>query len=345
MNFGWCGVDLFFVLSGFLITGILLQTRGASNRVQSFFARRVLRVFPLYYLVIAAVFLIGAVSSQLRWITAPNGWPDQVAFILYLQNWLLLRHPLHGVVGHFWSLAVEEQFYLLWPWAVWKLCPKRVLQLCFGGIVSALLLRIFLVTEFGPHFWVNALTCTRGEGLLVGSALAIAANQKGSIPRIILARMAWAGGLILTAIAFIDHREFANTDAGPWMYTAGITGIGLLCGSLVGASSYDVPRLTSFLRQKWLRDLGKYSYGLYVFHVPIYVASEHLLQRAGHPEPLPVAGAIVCSSAMMAISYVVARISYWLIEGRLLALKERYKPKYVILRPEFVSHRAQLKAA
>src|ERR1035437_5812327 len=126
LSYGWVGVDLFFALSGFLITGILLDTRKANNYFSAFYARRVLRIFPLYYSVL--IVILGAAAV---WSHRPHVLPlvaDQKLSFLYLTNWLVLWKGEWGpnIVGHFWSLAVEEQFYLIWPLCVWLLISQRL---------------------------------------------------------------------------------------------------------------------------------------------------------------------------------------------------------------------------
>ncbi len=113
--FGWWGVDLFFVLSGFLITGILLSTRTATNRATAFYARRILRIFPVYYVCLAVMWILSAHSPWLHSIVPYNSAADRAAYLLYFQNWVPFWHSFTlqpNLIGHFWSLAVEEQFYL-----------------------------------------------------------------------------------------------------------------------------------------------------------------------------------------------------------------------------------------
>jgi len=125
---GWMGVDLFFVLSGFLITGILLDTREARNYFRGFYLRRILRIFPLYYLVLIAVIFAGIRLNNPAFTTKLPLPADRWLYFCYLTNWLALwkaHWGLHYVnyLAHFWSLAVEEQFYLVWPLVIWLVRP------------------------------------------------------------------------------------------------------------------------------------------------------------------------------------------------------------------------------
>ncbi len=328
LAFGWCGVDLFFVLSGFLITGILIRTREAVNRASSFYARRVLRIFPIYYLTLIVLFGIGVFSPAMRSMVRLTSVSERAIFFGYLQNWLLIWNPmLHSAVGHFWSLAVEEQFYLIWPLVVWKLRPRSLVRVCVVASVCALLLRILLVSHFGPHFWIHALTPTRGEGLLIGSALAAVSVLRREIPTRALVFMAAIGGAILAFIFFSAPGEFIDTDAGPYMYTVGVTALGLLFGALVGSSQRHVSVLTPLLACIWLRSFGKYSYGLYVYHVPVYlIVTQVLASELRIDFPLPVAQAGLYVLFLISLCYGLAWLSFRLLEGRLLLLKRHFAP-------------------
>ena len=331
MVFGWCGVDLFFVLSGFLITGILFETRAATNRARSFYGRRFLRIFPIYYLTLVVVLGAGTLYPRLGAALQFPAWPGRLAYFLYLQNYLgLPGSSLHRalMLGHFWSLAVEEQFYLVWPLLVWSLSSRLMLRICIAGAAGALVLRIFLVHHFGPHLWIHQLTMTRGEGLLIGSALAILAAEGKRISPRLLVSMALAGGSALLFILLIDRREFLNTNAGPYMYTLGVSGLGLLFGALVGSSQYTVPGLTHFLNGSVLKSFGKYSYGIYVYHIPIIWCVKKALHRGGISIPVPTVYSFAGLAALIAVSWGVAWISYQLIEGKFLRMKRRFEPAY-----------------
>ena len=145
---GWIGVDLFFVLSGFLITSILLDTKAQPHFFRNFYVRRTLRIFPLYYAILVATLVLppllwsGAADSKLFSVIAaraPWFWTYTANIDIALHDW-----EIAGVLGHFWSLAVEEQFYLLWPALVW-FCPlNRLRHVCVGLIVVAVVTRTAL---------------------------------------------------------------------------------------------------------------------------------------------------------------------------------------------------------
>jgi peptidoglycan/LPS O-acetylase OafA/YrhL len=292
--------------------------------------RRVLRIFPLYYLTLFALLLVAAAAPRWVMFNGIRSWPEQLAYVFYLQNWLPVlkgsRYVSAIPIGHFWSLAVEEQFYLVWPWLVWWLAPRTVVRLCIAGCVAALLLRVILVSHFGPHLWIHMLTATRGEGLLVGSALAAVAATQECVPKRWLIALASAGTAIIGFILIYHPIELTDTDAGPYIYTIGISGFALLFGALVGSSSYFIPLLTPFLNQGGLKRWGKYSYGIYVYHLPIYVAIFAGLKKFGVRFPLQIQYSVVLTCAELALTYAVAWVSDTFLENKLLRLKRFWEP-------------------
>jgi len=174
MTYGWAGVDLFFVLSGFLITGILLKSKGAANYFGTFYMRRVLRIFPLYYAVLIAVFLAAPHLPAAAQEAVPRP-DDRWLYFVYLTNWLVLWHGTWGpnVVGHFWSLAVEEQFYLVWPFIVFVLPERRVAIASIFLAVAALIVRLVWIAHTGPAQALAIATVTRMDSLALGALGAI----------------------------------------------------------------------------------------------------------------------------------------------------------------------------
>ncbi len=156
---GWMGVQLFFVLSGFLITRILLETRRSPEYFRSFYSRRALRIFPLYYATLIFLFLLLPALGQTPSVLAEDmPFSRQVWLWAYLSNWTGPRGLGGGSppVFHFWSLAVEEQFYLLWPLVVLFCTPKRLMQVCGGVVLASLLCR-------AAYLVAGALSSTLGS--------------------------------------------------------------------------------------------------------------------------------------------------------------------------------------
>ncbi len=339
IHMGWSGVDLFFVLSGFLITGILIRTRGAVNRGKSFYMRRFLRIFPLYYGALLALFIAVHYSAWLRPEFPAHNWRGWLVYLTYLQNWAFLYNPIYwtrNIVGHFWSLAIEEQFYLVWPWIVWALSARSIVRLCIAGMIASLALRIILMWHFGPDNWAYqfSLTPTRGEGLLMGSALAAYSAEFGSVPKRILVAMAAAGGAIILAMLVANPQAFFSHAADAYRFTVGITGFDLIYGALVASSQYFVPGLTPALNFGWLRSFGKYSYGIYVYHAPLYHLSGHILTRAGYSPTLRTRYAIPFLLVNIAVAYGIAWLSFNFYEAYFLRMKDRFRPVHNLNRDQ-----------
>jgi peptidoglycan/LPS O-acetylase OafA/YrhL len=172
---GWCGVDLFFVLSGCLITGILLDAKGGSHFFRNFYARRALRIFPLYYGFLVLIFLARPVfalsSDALADMDRARSWLG-----LYGQNvWLMFSGRwLPPLVNHLWSLAVEEQFYLAWPFLVWLCSRRRLAWVCGGVLAGCLALRVAMMLAGLDPMVAYVFTLTRLDGFAAGGLVALA---------------------------------------------------------------------------------------------------------------------------------------------------------------------------
>lgn len=337
MQFGSWGVDLFFVLSGFLITGILLDTRTALNRASSFYGRRILRIFPVYYLAVGLVLLL---EPHFAWFKAAanlQNLTDHLAYLFYFQNWIPLWH--HGdypesFIGHFWSLAVEEQFYMVWPAIVWHLSARAITRLCALTLLFVFVVRIFLVAHFGHGIWVYAFTITRADGLFVGAAIAAIYAIRGQVSNRLLASSAAIGA---TALAFITvvgpARQLWLT--GTCVAMIGIPAIALLSGVLVVyCLQFTGSALGRFFQQGWLRAFGKYSYGMYVWHFPILFGIKHIMGERAIVFPLPIPQAFLYVASVFTFSIIAAWLSFHCYEQWFLRLKSRFEPVYAELPAE-----------
>lgn len=174
MDSGWIGVQLFFVLSGFLITTILLKTnnRDTFKTLLNFYIRRALRIFPLYYSSLAILFTLAITLNEApEWLK--NSFLHKWHFIFYLSNWI--TPFIDPFMGHFWSLAVEEQFYFIWPILVLLINRNKLIWLCIILIIQAPIFRICIHLWQNPHIELVEYTWTpaRLDGLLIGALLAI----------------------------------------------------------------------------------------------------------------------------------------------------------------------------
>jgi peptidoglycan/LPS O-acetylase OafA/YrhL len=316
--FGWSGVDLFFVLSGFLITRILLRTRRDEGYFRSFYIRRALRIFPLYYGVLAVCTLLFVLFPALRPMFPCAR--DQIFHWLYLGNWTaLLASEDQRSMGHFWSLAIEEQFYWIWPFIVWKVRPSRLPFVAAGAIATAILLRSFLYGVATDPFVYRTTLC-RMDGLMAGALCAILVARPGieswlrqwtrRFPLgIVLALAAGAGGALLW------HDRFT--------YTVGFTFFDAGYALLLLYAVYRGGWVQNAFRGRTPRMIGKYSYGIYVFHQLVYWG---VTQYKLAPRGLP------ALTTSLALSVGLAVASYELMEKRFLLLKGRFTPKPALLR-------------
>jgi peptidoglycan/LPS O-acetylase OafA/YrhL len=310
VNFGWAGVDLFFVLSGFLITRILLRTRERSDYFRAFYLRRALRIFPVYYWsLIVILLLFGAIPSLRSLLPAPH---DRIFHWLYLSNWIpFLLTADQGTFGHFWSLAVEEQFYWIWPLAVWKINPRKLPYFAAAAALLAFLLRVYLYNPDGEPLVYRNTFC-RMDALMFGGLCAMAMNS----PRFRHWLAANGKALIVPMLALL-----AGAIAGdvlwhhPFTYKLGFSMFALSFALLLLYAMHGPVAVKEFFRSRPLRLLGRYSYGIYVYHQIIYCALDRT-NLVAHGFPM----LAVC----LVSSLLLAAASYELAEKRILALKERF---------------------
>jgi peptidoglycan/LPS O-acetylase OafA/YrhL len=323
MSWGWSGVDLFLVLSGFLITGILLDTTDSEKRFQSFYHRRILRTFPLYYAVVLLSLAASVLVRHSNHILGPSpiGW---VAYLLYVQNWWMPFGDPHHMefLGPLWSLAIEEQFYLVWPLCVWRLSTRTLTKICSLGVLGAFLLRFGLTSHITPTlgFVVYLNTFTRMDALLVGGLCAIAVRDTVLLVRFRklapIALAAVASGLAL--IVFRGHDAWNDPDVlvyGHLLLAIGFACLILLAYYLNGAGTAFDKTLCS----KSLKLFGKYSYGIYVYQGLVLELTLHLFRHRpwwGYS----IRNALLVAFAWVAGPFLIAFLSYHLFEKRFLRL-------------------------
>ena len=327
LAYGALGVDLFFVLSGFLITGILYDTRTDPAYFRNFYMRRVLRIFPLYYGVLVIVFfVVPAVpalhGSEIAGLRSQQAWAWLYGVNVYLAihgGWVL------SYLTHFWSLAVEEQFYLVWPLLIWLLAARPRLLLtfplaaalaAFGSRIAASLMGVSLIAT-------TVLTPFQLDSLAIGGFLAIYLRQPDGEARIrrLIVPMALAGIAIL--LLQFGVRHFTEHGSALQSLRSGAFRLllaALLLKALVAPASSGWSR---FFRSSPMTFLGKYSYGLYVYH---HFFSYYF---AKHGTEIALAAAIGSHVAALAIqavggmaaSMAIAWLSYEYFEKYFLRLK------------------------
>jgi peptidoglycan/LPS O-acetylase OafA/YrhL len=325
---GWGGVDLFFVLSGFLITGILLRTKTRAHYFKSFYARRVLRIFPIYYLALMGSLVVAHFFPAVQ-ETLPTQQIGRVSYFLYLQN-IPLFWPDHigmgGLWGVYWSLAVEEQFYTVWPLMVKLLTARVMMAICIVGFALGLPMRLLMTHfYFGMHFGAIQFTPDRADGLFVGAAIALYMHMKQRAIPMLWIKIAGAIGIGILLYVLCVYPDEVRGDGH--LYTIGITAFALLSGALVAWSQHHPRWLQRVLSWTLLRQAGKYSYGMYVYHLFLFFAVRYWMVQI-EPEfdgELKVMPALGVMAASIIASWIVAKISYDFFEKRFLALK-RYFP-------------------
>ena len=331
-GYGLLGVDLFFVLSGFLITGLLLDAKGKPHYFRNFYARRTLRIFPLYYAVLAALFLVAplffTLTPALEFAREKQAW-----LWTYTSNFYVAREGVWSALGyvtHFWSLAIEEHFYLCWPLVVFLVRRETLERVCLGVIAGGLGLRIALALSGVSEMAISVLTPCRVDTLCVGALLAaMVRRDEGAAP--VLSR-AVRGVLVLGGLTLAVSAWCAATgrflpvlhQVRVSLYALAFGGVTLLGVRWPGAP----PRVVALFEAGWLRMLGKYSYGLYVYHgmlTYLFVernVEERLTFALGGRHGL----AMIARAALgVGASLAVAFASYELFEKRFLALKRYFE--------------------
>ncbi|MEM7763810.1 MAG: acyltransferase [Pseudomonadota bacterium] len=329
-QFGWVGVDLFFVLSGFLITGILLETRKQDGYFKKFLVRRFVRIWPLYYGVLFLFFVVAPlVTSNLPDDLATMG-EKQAWFWLYAANWLFAIEGGFNETpgGYFWSLAVEEQFYLFWPILVYYCRPPAVLKVSIGLLLISAIGRFVLVQQGVAASVVYTMTFTHLDGLAIGAILSVLLRDQASfaaIRRWVLPALV-VGVSTLAAVRLLAGSWFFWT---PEMASFGYLAIALTGGALLIKSlTADPGSLTHGLTtNRFIREAGRLSYGLYILHVPVAKATMIVIDKLTSLPSLEesyLAFALFFVLAF-AFAWLAALISWHVFEKQMLKVKKYFE--------------------
>jgi peptidoglycan/LPS O-acetylase OafA/YrhL len=323
---GWAGVTLFFALSGFLITGILLDSREAPGYYRNFYVRRVLRIFPLYYGVLFVAFVLIPLLVHPVPLHVAEDRPEQIWLWTYLSNWGLPYGIADYTFPHFWSLAVEEQFYLLWPLLVRSRGPRAVLRLAAVLAAASLLVRAAMAVAGAPPEALYAFSVTRMDALALGGAAAAVLRMP--------AWRAWvaarAGLLLGVAVGlfmagFLGFHALRRLD--PMTQTVGYTLLAVCFSLLVLAlAAADATGKQRWWAQGWriapLRVLAKYSYGMYIFHKILGdVWGKPWMRSHGDAVLRSLPANLLYFALGVLATLGIAMLSYHLVEKRFLQLK------------------------
>ena len=334
-NYGSYGVELFFVLSGFLITGILYDARNKPHYFRNFYMRRVLRIFPLYYGVLALVFFVAPMISFLRGPTLSYLVDRQAWAWLYAVN---IYIALHGewsfsYLDHFWSLAIEEHFYLFWPFVVFALArrPRALMGVSLAIALCAMAARL-TGSLMGLSWWTTyTLTPFRLDGLALGGFIAVTVRQPGGLERVArllpLAASAIAG---LVAVTFFWTRLVSRDGLELILPVRAALILLLLACLLVWALIAPERSGTSrFFRSRAMVFLGTYSYGLYVYHhfISYYLATNRTDLELGNWLGSHLAAVALQAALGMSASLGLAYLSYEMFEKRFLRMKRLFETR------------------
>jgi peptidoglycan/LPS O-acetylase OafA/YrhL len=326
-SIGWIGVDLFFLLSGYLITGILLDAKTSPGFLLAFYARRTLRIFPPYYLLLFFLFcLVPALGVSL----VGESSRDSVWFWLYGSNFLIaVQDWPHRVLAPLWSLAVEQHFYLIWPLVILAVPGRHLAGVTVLIALGSAFLRFVGLTLGWNTSAIYVLTFTRLDALAVGGLLATA-TRSGAVSPMRLSRIGAVvglGGLLTGLVA----TSLGRGHWGAWNETELVSGFLVLAVGLWGGLGWLLSidyghRVRALFRLPALTIVGRRSYAMYLWHMPfIEVASRLGLDPASHVRPgLPIwPYLLVYVPSQTALLFVAAQISWRFVEGPLLGVKDR----------------------
>ena len=322
---GHIGVNIFFVLSGFLITSLLLQETTFADRINfgNFYIRRILRLYPA--LIALAIFIVafsylnpnavGAEQSKTGWIPAT----------LYFTNWVRAFGELGdtGFFEHTWSLSIEEQFYLIWPlviWLAWKFAPrphriKTIGAIAAAGCIGSLTTRLVIAPGAAGYNRIFNGTDTQGDQLLFGCLLAVIVviavqtNREATLRKVF--RILLPIAVVFLVVMIFTWPHHAVTP----LYRTSFTGVGIAAACITGYC-YLSPRstLSRSLATKVPVYVGQRSYALYLWHYPIFLMLPDLEPRQ-----------IVFAPIGFALAFVAAELSHRLIESPFLRIKNKLR--------------------
>jgi peptidoglycan/LPS O-acetylase OafA/YrhL len=342
LPWGWAGVDFFFVLSGFLITGILYDTRDAEYRARNFYVRRTLRIFPLYYGVFLLLALLWPIFRW-NWNWLWLAWPA------YLGNWVQFLYPFVPVpsllavstahlgsatfpkfglfLGHFWTLCIEEQFYLIWPWIVFSIKDRRrLIYICAASIVICPVMRA-AGSHILPGFMMGDaatlwFTPFRVDALLLGGLVALVLRGPHARTMLLVARVGFvllsANILLWIMLDPVARFKFGSYQYPSWYWTWGLTYVAVFGACLIVMALESRSVTFRVLNLRPLRWLGRISYGAYIFHdIPhdIY----YRIVRHTHTHQLLGTAAMAFAGTLL-----LAWASYRWYESPFIRLKQRW---------------------
>jgi len=309
LSFGWAGVDLFFVLSGFLITGILLDTKSSKGFYRIFLIRRALRILPLYYAVLLVFALLSPHFGTTTWFKE-----YQIYFWTHTSNYLFLVKGFFRPLGHFWSLAIEEQFYLLWPLFIWIFRPGQLVIVSILLIISGILLRF----AFSNPILTFGNPLAHMDGLLLGGIAAMLIRIKRSFVIKYTDPAFFTSLVLLAAYTLVCWSNFGIHDTATFVklpFTLTIISFVFVMFLLMSLKHASVAKPLS---NKMLVFFGKYSYGMYIFNsIFFHVSTWAGVDRLSDNQKL------IAYFCVFLLTIIVSFLSYELFESKFLNLKDK----------------------
>jgi peptidoglycan/LPS O-acetylase OafA/YrhL len=323
---GWIGVDLFFVLSGYLITWRLVATKDQPDYYSRFYRNRILRIFPLYYLLVVGFLLAIHLFVQQKNLsifdTYTNHWKS---FLIFTENWTFMFYPLPRdlSLGPLWSIAVEEQFYLIWPAIIFFLSGTRTSLKVFGCLIAIVMLARtigYLIHPSYPRLYYNSFF--RMDSFVIGALLYQLHKARIKISQNLVSWI-MLGALILLLFNSLSFKKPLPDD--PFMMTVGYTILALFFACLLHlATRPEKNMLVGFLNGKLLRGIGKISFCLYLIHFPVLqiVSSRFHAYNLNHWPGHETLLGILSVTTALTLSILISIVSFRYYESFFLALKK-----------------------
>jgi peptidoglycan/LPS O-acetylase OafA/YrhL len=316
---GYFGVELFFVLSGFLITRIIYDSTGPIfSYYKTFMGRRALRIFPTYYLLIAIMFIAGDPSARKYFFP----------LITYTFNYTIAEKGLSGIPFiHFWSLCVEEQFYVIWPFIILGLRHRfKLLLLTLSFIVVAGWIQMVFHLLPVPVLYDHVGLFPRAYALSLGGLTALLCQKYSTAPGWMKHKSFEIIGLLILGASLIWGH--------PVMYVIAPSIAALLLAKIY-YQQLQLRPLSQLLQKQWAVYLGRISYGIYLYHIAVslyftkYIFNPYIWNKIDFKKLGPFAGIehqvwIIKFFLYTLLSIGVAHLSYQYIEKRLLRLKDKW---------------------
>ena len=327
---GYFGVDVFFALSGFLITSLLLTEREQTAKIAfgAFYLRRALRLFPALFVVVIVVFAVTEIAGTTTETQTVSR--DAPAALLYAANWVFAFDDTfpYGPLSHTWTLSIEEQYYVFWPLVLTGLLvalPRRrglVLAGVLAGVLASVLVRIWLYRSGAPFERITFGTDTRIAPLLLGCALGMCTTWWAARATPLHLRASRAiGALSLGVLLWMALTSRYAPDViaryPGHIYQDGLTLAAVASAGLILGVTLDPGwAMARMLSLKPLRWVGRVSYGLYLWHVPIFVVlTPNLLAMSND----------ATQAVRLSATFAVAAVSFYLLEQPFLKLKARFE--------------------